>query len=119
MASAQAVIQVQDLRKSYGETRAVDGLSFTVQPGEVFGMLGPNGAGKTTTVECIEGLRDPDSGSIEVLGMRQGPDRHKIKACIGVQLQTTGLYPKLTVKELLNLFASFYAQPLPVSGLVD
>lgn len=57
MASAQAVIQVQDLRKSYGETRAVDGLSFTVQPGEVFGMLGPNGAGKTTTVECIEGLQ--------------------------------------------------------------
>ncbi len=116
---AMGVIQVQDLRKYYGDTRAVDGVNFTVGSGEVFGMLGPNGAGKTTTVECIEGLREPDSGFIEVLGMRQGPDRLKIKAHIGVQLQTTGLYPKLSVRELLNLFASFYDNPLPVPGLID
>jgi ABC-2 type transport system ATP-binding protein len=102
-----------------GETRAVDGLSFTVQPSEVFGMLGPNGAGKTTTVECIEGLREPDSGTITVLGMRQGTDTHRIRARIGVQLQTTGLYPKLSVKELLGLFASFYAAPMPVDKLID
>lgn len=82
-------------------------------------MLGPNGAGKTTCIECIEGLREPDAGSIEVLGMHQGSETHRIKAHIGVQLQTTGLYPKLTVREILNLFATFYPRPLPVGELID
>lgn len=117
--AAEPVINVQDLRKHYGETRAVDGVSFTIYGGEIFGMLGPNGAGKTTAVECIEGLRDPDGGTVTVLGMRQGPERFKIKGRIGVQLQTTGLYPKLNVREVLALFASFYPKPVDVSELIS
>lgn len=101
-------IKVQDLRKYYGETKAVDGINFSVHQGEVFGMLGPNGAGKTTTVEIIEGLRAADSGQVTVLGMDVGKDADKIKARIGVQLQTTALYPLLTVQEVINLFRSFY-----------
>ena len=101
-------ILVRDLRKHYGETKAVDGISFNVEQGEVFGMLGPNGAGKTTTVEIIEGLRIPDSGHVSVLGMDPQKEGDKIKARIGVQLQTTALYPLLTVHEVINLFRSFY-----------
>lgn len=117
--ATEVVIDVRDLSKHYGETRAVDRVSFVVHAGEIFGMLGPNGAGKTTTVECVEGLREPDSGSITVLGMRQGPDQQRIKGRIGVQLQSTGLYPKLSVKEVLSLFASFYPAPLSVADLID
>lgn len=103
---------VHQLRKYYGDTKAVDGVSFAVRRGEVFGMLGPNGAGKTTTVEIIEGLRVPDSGEVTVLGMdvRETPDR--IKARIGVQLQTTALYPLLTVREIIDLFRSFFPGPV-------
>jgi len=115
----EAVVIVQDLKKQYGDTRALDSVSFDVQRGEVFGMLGPNGAGKTTCIECIEGLRAPDAGAITVLGMKQGPDRQRIKARVGLQLQTTGLYPRLNVSELLHLFATFYPRPLPVSDLID
>lgn len=117
--ATEVVIDVRELSKHYGETRAVDRVSFGVHAGEVFGLLGPNGAGKTTAVECIEGLREPDGGSITVLGMRQGADRQRIKGRIGVQLQTTGLYPKLAAREVLSLFASFYPAPLPVEGLID
>ncbi len=115
----EAVLEVRDLLKTYGETRALDGVSFLVQPGEVFGMLGPNGAGKTTCIECIEGLREADGGAITVLGMKQGADRQRIKSRVGLQLQTTGLFPKLTVLELLRLFATFYPRPLPVSHLIE
>jgi ABC-2 type transport system ATP-binding protein len=101
-------IVVQDLRKTYDETRAVDGISFSVRQGEVFGMLGPNGAGKTTTVEIIEGLRVADSGHVTVLGMDVSKDANQIKARIGVQLQTTTLFPLLTVREIIQLFRSFY-----------
>ena len=101
-------IVIQDLRKTYGETRAVDGISFSVRQGEVFGMLGPNGAGKTTTVEIIEGLRVADSGHVTVLGMDVSKDADQIKARIGVQLQTTTLFPLLTVQEIIQLFRSFY-----------
>ncbi len=101
-------IVVQDLRKTYDETRAVDGISFSVRQGEVFGMLGPNGAGKTTTVEIIEGLRVADSGHVTVLGMDVSEDADQIKARIGVQLQTTTLFPLLTVQEIIQLFRSFY-----------
>jgi ABC-2 type transport system ATP-binding protein len=101
-------IVVQDLRKTYDETRAVDGISFSVRQGEVFGMLGPNGAGKTTTVEIIEGLRVADSGHVTVLGMDVSKDANQIKARIGVQLQTTTLFPLLTVQEIIQLFRSFY-----------
>lgn len=105
-------IVVQDLRKYYGETKAVDGISFAVQPGEVFGLVGPNGAGKTTTVEIIEGLRVADSGQVTVLGMDVRKEAKRIKSLIGVQLQTTALYPLLTVQEVINLFRSFYPGPV-------
>ncbi len=105
-------IVVQELRKYYGETKAVDGISFTVRQGEVFGMLGPNGAGKTTTVEIIEGLRVADSGQVTVLGMDVRKEAGKIKARIGVQLQTTALYPLLTVREVIDLFRTLYPGPV-------
>ena len=107
-AGTDAVIQVLDLHKSYGETRAVDGVSFEVRRGEVFGLLGPNGAGKTTTVEILEGLRTPDSGQVSVLGIEVAKAVDDLKERIGVALQTAALYPRLTVTEVLELFSSFY-----------
>ena len=108
MGSGQNVIVVDNLRKYYGKTRAVDGISFEVHQGEVFGMLGPNGAGKSTTIEMVEGLRKPDAGEISVLGYRQPRESAAIKMRIGIQLQTTALYPRLTVTEILDLFHTFY-----------
>ncbi|HEY7983395.1 MAG TPA: ABC transporter ATP-binding protein [Ktedonobacterales bacterium] len=108
MDSAPAVIVVQDVRKYYGATKAVDGISFDVREGEVFGMLGPNGAGKSTTIEMVEGLRRADSGAISVLGFHQPRQLDAIKMRIGIQLQTTALFPRLTVTEILDLFHSFY-----------
>jgi ABC-2 type transport system ATP-binding protein len=108
MVSESWAIVAEDLRKTYGQTKAVDGISLSVGEGEVFGMLGPNGAGKSTTIEIIEGLRVPDSGTITVLGMRQPRDSRSIKMRIGIQLQTTALYPRLTVTEILDLFHTFY-----------
>jgi ABC-2 type transport system ATP-binding protein len=101
-------IDVQDLKKTYGATRAVDGIGFSVGQGEVFGMLGPNGAGKTTTTEILEGLRPPDSGTVRVLGLDVAREPQRIKERIGVQLQTTALYPRLTVREVLDLFHTFF-----------
>lgn len=112
-------IEVENLRKRYGDHQAVDRLSFTVTAGEVYGLLGPNGAGKTTTVESIVGLRQPDAGTIQVLGLTQGPDAAAIKARLGVQLQSTGLFPKLTVRETINLFATFFPRRLPADHLMD
>jgi len=108
--TTDAAIRVRDLRKTYGETRAVDGISFEVETGEVFGLLGPNGAGKTTTVEILEGLRPADSGEALVLGVDTTRQPEVLKPRIGVALQTASLYPKLTVEELLNLFRSFYGR---------
>lgn len=108
MGSGQSTITVENLRKYYGKTKAVDGISFEVAEGEIFGMLGPNGAGKSTTIEMVEGLRVADSGSVTVLGYHQPKDANAIKERIGIQLQTTALYPRLTVTEILNLFRSFY-----------
>ncbi|NDJ75772.1 MAG: ABC transporter ATP-binding protein [Chloroflexi bacterium] len=113
-----AAIEVSELRKVYNGVPAVDGISFAVEQGEVFGLLGPNGAGKTTTVECIEGLREPDGGTIDVLGHRLANNGHGIKQKIGIQLQTTGLYPLHTVTELLQLFGAFYAHSLPADDLI-
>src|SRR6185437_7464226 len=101
-------IHVEDVKKYYGTTKAVDGISFGVRQGEIFGMLGPNGAGKSTTIEMIEGLRNADTGSITVLGLQQPRQIQAIKARIGIQLQTTALYPLLTVTEILDLFHTFY-----------
>jgi ABC-2 type transport system ATP-binding protein len=108
MATESQAIVAENLRKRYGKTQAVDGISFSVKSGEIFGMLGPNGAGKTTTIEMVEGLRTPDDGHITVLGLEQPKEQREIKMRIGIQLQTTSLYPKLTVTELLDLFHKFY-----------
>ncbi len=108
----EPVIRVEDLKKSYGEVQAVDGLDFEVQKGEVFGLLGPNGAGKTTTVEIIEGLRRPDSGTVRVLGLDPSKSSTEVKQRIGVQLQFSELYDKIRVGEVVRLFRSYYRQGL-------
>jgi ABC-2 type transport system ATP-binding protein len=113
------VIRAGDVRKRYGEVRAVDGVTFSVSPGEIFGLLGPNGAGKTTTVEMLEGLRQPDSGTLEVLGIDVARNPDALKERIGVALQTAELYPKLTVVEVLDLFRSFYRRSLPTEQLIE
>ena len=111
-------IEVADLVKSYGELRAVDGVSFQVPPGQVFGLLGPNGAGKSTTVEMIEGLRRPDSGRISVLGIDVIRQPERVKEIIGVQLQTTAFYKQLSPRRLLRLFGSFFKKSLPPEQLI-
>ena len=118
-APGSSVIRAGNVRKSYGEVRAVDGISFEVARGDVFGLLGPNGAGKTTTVEMLEGLRQPDDGTLEVLGIDVSRDPDALKERIGVALQTAELYPKLTVVEVLDLFRSFYRRSLPTEQLIS
>jgi ABC-2 type transport system ATP-binding protein len=121
-----AAISVRDLRKSYGSLRAVDGVTFEVEPGEFFGILGPNGAGKTTTLEIIEGLREPDGGEVSVLGMSPWPRNPALLPRIGVQLQASSFFERLTAREQLRTFADLYAVParrademLEVVGLAD
>ncbi|MEU8973629.1 ABC transporter ATP-binding protein [Streptomyces monashensis] len=106
-----SVIEVTDLRKSYGGRAVVDGVSFTVEEGEIFGILGPNGAGKTTTVECVEGLRVPDGGRVRVLGHDPVADHAEVARVLGAQLQQSELQAKLTVREALELYAAFYPHP--------
>jgi len=118
-AAAQPVIEVDGLRKRYGSIAAVDGISFDVRKGEIFGLLGPNGAGKTTTVEMLEGLRTPDAGSIRVLGIDAAREPDRIKQRIGVQLQSAALYPRLTVVELIDLFRSFFERSRPTDELIQ
>ena len=118
-AATDPVIRVGDLRKTYGQTRAVDGVSFEVRAGTVFGLLGPNGAGKTTTVEVLEGLRTPDSGEVRVLGVDVVAHPDELKPRIGVSLQTAALYPKLNVVEVLDLFRGFYTHGRPTNELVE
>ena len=114
-----AVIEVQHLHKSYGDTVAVDDVSFTVADGEIFGILGPNGAGKTTTVESIEGLRAPDRGAISVLGLDPRRDRAELTQRLGVQLQDSQLPDRLRVAEALELYSSFYRAPADWRALMD
>jgi ABC-2 type transport system ATP-binding protein len=114
-----AVIEVQHLHKSYGDTVAVDDVSFTVADGEVFGILGPNGAGKTTTVESIEGLRTADRGTISVLGLDPRRDRAELTQRLGVQLQDSQLPDRLRVAEALELYSSLYRSPADWRGLMD
>ncbi len=118
-APAAPVISVTDLRRHYGEVKAVDGVTFEVRKGEVFGLLGPNGAGKTTTIEILEGLNRADSGEVRVLGFDPKHEANKLKERIGVQLQAASLYPDLTVSELVELFSTFYAKRLPGARLID
>ncbi|MET9761568.1 ABC transporter ATP-binding protein [Streptomyces sp. NPDC006372] len=105
------VIEVTELRKSYAGRPAVDGVSFAVEEGEIFGILGPNGAGKTTTVECVEGLRAPDSGRVRVTGLDPVADHEQVALVLGAQLQESRLQPKLTVREALELYSAFYPRP--------
>jgi ABC-2 type transport system ATP-binding protein len=113
------VIEVTNLTKRYGSHAAVDGVSFAVEEGEIFGILGPNGAGKTTTVESIAGLRAPDGGSIRVLGLDPQQDRDRLRAVVGVQLQESGLPDRMTVTEAVELFASFYADAADPKTLIN
>ncbi len=113
------VIEVKNLYKSYGDVEAVKGISFSVSKGEIFGMLGPNGAGKTTTMEIVEGIRNADSGEVEVLGMNIRQHQRQVKANIGVQLQTTSLYPRLSVREVLDLFGSFFPNQVSADKLIE
>jgi ABC-2 type transport system ATP-binding protein len=108
----EPVIRVNDLTKSYGDVKAVDGVSFAVAQGEIFGFLGPNGAGKTTTLTILEGLRRADSGRVTVLGLDVRRSARAIKRRIGVQLQSTSLLPDLTVFAQVQLFARLYGCPL-------
>ncbi|MFD8308317.1 ATP-binding cassette domain-containing protein [Streptomyces sp. NPDC059690] len=114
-----SVIEVTDLRKSYGGRPAVDGVSFAVEEGEIFGILGPNGAGKTTTVECVEGLRVPDAGRVRVTGLDPVADHARVARVLGAQLQQSELQPKLTVREALEMYASFYPHPLDWAPLAE
>ncbi len=105
---SQSVISVEGLEKSYGRVHAVDGVTFQVQAGEIFGMVGPNGSGKTTTIECIEGLRRPDRGALQVLGLDPQRDARLLRERSGIQLQSSNLPSRMRVEEALDLFASFY-----------
>jgi ABC-2 type transport system ATP-binding protein len=118
-AAPDPAISVVGLEKHYGSTRAVDGLSFDVARGEVFGLLGPNGAGKTTTVETLEGYREPDRGTVRVLGLDPVRDAAGLRPKIGVMLQEGGLYPGLRPLELLRLFASYYADAESPEALLE
>ena len=111
-------IEVEGLTKRYDDVPAVDGVSFTVEKGEIFGILGPNGAGKTTTVESIAGLRRPDSGTIRVLGLDPHEDRHELRRRLGVQLQESRLPDRIQVAEALDLYSSFYENPIAWEGLL-
>ena len=114
-----AAIEVTGLRKSYGAAEVLRGISFSIAEGEVFGLLGPNGAGKTTTVEILEGYRSRDAGSVSVLGL--DPDRATSawRERVGVVLQSSSLYPNLSVRESLALFAGYYSAPRPVDDVVE
>ena len=118
MAETPAVV-VDGLTKVYGPHLAVDGLSFTVDRGEVFGLLGPNGAGKTTTVETLEGYRRPDGGAVRVLDLDPVGDHRKLTSRIGVMLQEGGLYPGVRPLEALRLFAAYYDEPESPDALLD
>jgi ABC-2 type transport system ATP-binding protein len=113
------VIEVENLVKTYDGTNVVDGISFSVEEGEIFGIVGPNGAGKTTTVESVEGLRRPDGGSIRVLGLDPIRDRYQITQRVGAQLQESRLQDKITVGEALDLYASFYDDPADWRSFLD
>jgi len=102
------VISVRDFRKTYGDFVAVDGISFEVQRGEIFGLLGPNGAGKTSTLESLEGLRAPDGGSLQVMGVNPARQSRKLRNVIGVQLQTSGLPDSIRVDEAMKFFSAYH-----------
>ena len=117
--SAQPIITVQELVKSYGDFHAVNGISFEVKEGEIFGLLGPNGAGKSTTLEIIETLREKTSGTVIVNGFDLDKSPESIKKMIGVQLQTAGFYPNLNLIELIRLFVGLYQNEMNADSLLQ
>jgi ABC-2 type transport system ATP-binding protein len=112
-------LQVRQLRKAYKDVVAVNGIDLDVRAGECFGLLGPNGAGKTTTIEICEGITEPDSGEVKVLGCEWGKHTDELRQCLGIQLQDTQLPDKLTVTETLTMFRSFFNQGLTVDEAID
>ncbi len=114
-----SAVSVRGLRKSYGAQEALRGIDFEIEAGEVFGLLGPNGAGKTTTVEILEGYRRPDAGTVEVLGGDPQRSGTAWRQRIGVMLQSSSLYPALTVRESLDVFAGYYAKPRDAEEVVS
>jgi ABC-2 type transport system ATP-binding protein len=113
------VIEVSGIRKTYGSTVAVSEVSFEVAEGEIFGLIGPNGAGKTTTMECIEGVRRPDSGQISILGLDPFRDVYRLQNRIGVQLQQAQLQKRIKVWEAVDLWASLYTNPVDPNRLLE
>ena len=103
-----SIIEATDFRKTYGDLVAVDGISLEVKRGEIFGLLGPNGAGKTSTLETLEGLRSPDGGSLQVMGINPTREPHKLRKLVGVQLQTSGLPDSIRVNEAMELFCAYH-----------
>jgi len=116
---SEVCMEVRELKKYFGKTKAVDGISFTVQKGMVFGLLGPNGAGKSTTIESLIGLHSRDSGEVTIMGLDPQKDRENLKKKLGVQLQSPALFERLKVEELLTLFANFYNDPFPVAKILE
>jgi ABC-2 type transport system ATP-binding protein len=114
-----AAIVVEDLRKSYGALRAVRGVTFAVETGEVFGLLGPNGAGKTTIIEILEGYRHRDGGSVRVLGVDPERGGRKLHQRVGLVLQEVAVAPQLSVTELLDLFGGYYPNPRPTAEVLE
>src|SRR5260370_10748295 len=108
-----------DLRKSYGPLEALRGVTFDIQQGEVFGLRGPNGAGKTTTVEVLEGYRAPDGGSVSVLGTDPQQAGSAWRERIGIVLQSSAMYPNLTVREHVALFAGYFSKPRDVDEVIE
>jgi ABC-2 type transport system ATP-binding protein len=114
-----AKVIVRDLKKRYDGVEAARGVTFEIEDGEIFGLIGPNGAGKTTTVECVIGLREPDSGTVEVCGIDARQQPRDVKQRIGAALQTTALQDKITPREALILFGSFFRRKADVAGLLE
>jgi len=117
--NGSAIVQVSGLRKNYDDVEAIRGISFEIHEGEVFGLLGPNGAGKTSTIEILEGLRQPDAGTVRVCGLEPARESQQLKQRIGAQLQNTILPDKIRVEEALNLFSSFYERTVAVDQLME
>jgi ABC-2 type transport system ATP-binding protein len=116
---SRSVVRVENLRKAYGKTVAVSDVSFDVHEGEIFGLIGPNGAGKTTTLECVEGLRSPDRGTIAVFGLDPVRDVYRLQDRIGVQLQEAQLQKRIKVREAVDLWASLYRKAVDANRLLE
>jgi len=117
--AVENVIEVKNLKKVYGDTKAVDDVSFEVRKGEIFGLIGPNGAGKTTTMECIEGIRTPDHGVLTVLSVDPHRNMASLRNRIGIQLQQSELQKRIVVREAVDLFASLYDNTINIESLLD